>query len=95
MSEVLHLLQDRLLHAAGARLGRVSIAPDEVFGVGMIAGIGFTISLLITSLAFEEQALVDEAKLGVLAGSTVAGIAGLVFLFFASRPPKSEPTLVE
>jgi NhaA family Na+:H+ antiporter len=61
----------------------------------MIAGIGFTISLLITSLAFEEQALVDEAKLGVLAGSTVAGIAGLIFLFFASRPSKSEPTLVE
>ena len=60
-----------------------------------LAGIGFTISLLITSLAFEEQALVDEAKLGVLAGSTAAGIAGLVFLFFASRPPKSEPLLVE
>ena len=67
----------------------------QIFGVGMIAGIGFTISLLITSLAFEEQALVDEAKLGVLAGSTVAGIAGLVFLYFASRPSKSESLLVE
>jgi NhaA family Na+:H+ antiporter len=60
----------------------------QILGVGMIAGIGFTISLLITGLAFENELLIDEAKLGVLAGSTVAGLAGLVFLFLSSSPAR-------
>jgi NhaA family Na+:H+ antiporter len=63
----------------------------EVFGVGMIAGIGFTISLLITGLAFEDGLLIDEAKLGVLAGSTIAGLAGLLFLLAVSRPSVTAP----
>ena len=48
----------------------------QIFGVGMIAGIGFTISLLITSLAFEEQALVDEAKLGCIGRQYRCGNCG-------------------
>ena len=67
----------------------------HILGVGMIAGIGFTISLLITGLAFEEQLLIDEAKLGVLAGSTVAGIAGLVFLFVSSQPRTREASVTD
>lgn len=52
----------------------------QMAAVGVLAGIGFTVSLLITGLAFTDPALVDEAKLGVLAVSLVAGIAGYASL---------------
>ena len=57
----------------------------HIGGVGLLGGIGFTVSLLITSLAFEDAALADEAKLGVLAASLAAGVLGFVFLRFAGR----------
>ena len=57
----------------------------HVIGVGMLGGIGFTVSLLITSLAFDEASLVDEAKLGVLVASALAGVIGFAFLWLVSR----------
>jgi NhaA family Na+:H+ antiporter len=57
----------------------------HIVAVGLLGGIGFTVSLLITSLAFEDAALVDEAKLGVLGASAIAGAVGFVFLWFATR----------
>ena len=56
----------------------------HVFGVGCLGGIGFTMSLYIASLAFGEGALLDIAKLGVIAASVLAGITGYVLLRFAS-----------
>jgi len=69
---------------AAVKLGVASL-PDgvrwpQVAAVGMVAGIGFTVSLFIAPLAFSDTGLVDEAKLGVLAGSMLIGIAGLVAL---------------
>jgi NhaA family Na+:H+ antiporter len=55
----------------------------HVFGIGLLGGIGFTVSLLISDLAFSEHVLVDEAKLGILAASIIAGVAGFVFLRLA------------
>jgi Na+:H+ antiporter, NhaA family len=49
-------------------------------GVGLLAGIGFTMSLFIGTLAFEGSALLDQAKLGVLAASVAAAVAGLALL---------------
>jgi NhaA family Na+:H+ antiporter len=60
----------------------------HVYGVGWLAGIGFTMSLFISDLAFAEDALVDTAKLGILAASLIAGSAGWVILRRAS-PPRS------
>jgi NhaA family Na+:H+ antiporter len=57
----------------------------HVLGVGLLGGIGFTVSLLIADLAFEAGALTDEAKLGVLCASAVAGVLGLSYLWLASR----------
>jgi NhaA family Na+:H+ antiporter len=55
-------------------------------GIGFLAGIGFTMSLFISALAFEGQPeLIEQAKLGILFGSIIAGILGTVFLLFASR----------
>ena len=45
----------------------------HVYGVGWLAGIGFTMSLFITDLAFSEGSLVDAAKLGILVASVIAG----------------------
>ncbi len=58
----------------------------HILGVGMIAGLGFTVSLFVTDLAFDDALLIDEAKLGILAGSILAGVAGLVFLRLAVKP---------
>ena len=48
----------------------------NVVGVAAIAGIGFTVSLFIAALAFDDQQLVDEAKMAVLVGSIVAAVLG-------------------
>lgn len=60
----------------------------HVLGIAHLCGIGFTMSLLVAVLAYETQAphLFDEAKLGVLAGSLLGAIAGIVVLLIASRP---------
>ena len=57
----------------------------SLLGYAWLAGIGFTMSLFIAMLAFDETALVDAAKLGILAGSLVAGVAGAIVLRIASR----------
>lgn len=49
-------------------------------GVGLLAGIGFTMSLFIANLAFVSGGHLDEAKIGVLAASLVAAVVGLAFL---------------
>ncbi len=53
---------------------------SHVAGVGFLAGIGFTVSLFITELAFDDPAVVDSAKIAVLAASVLASVAGAVLL---------------
>jgi Na+:H+ antiporter, NhaA family len=53
---------------------------SAMIGVGLLAGIGFTMSLFIANLAFADHALLDQAKIGVLSASVVASLAGLAFL---------------
>ena len=52
----------------------------QVTAVGMLAGIGFTVSIFISSLAFDNPALLTDAKTAVLGASLVAGIVGYVGL---------------
>ena len=54
-------------------------------GIGLLAGIGFTMSLFIAQLAFADAQLLDMAKLGILGGSLVAGSCGFVLLTIAGR----------
>jgi Na+:H+ antiporter, NhaA family len=51
-----------------------------VVGIGLLAGIGFTMSIFITPLAFEDLTLVNEAKLSILVASLVAGLMGFLLL---------------
>jgi len=56
------------------------VAWRHILGAGCLAGIGFTMSLFITGLAFPDEALVAEAKIGILAASLVSGIIGSTIL---------------
>jgi Na+:H+ antiporter, NhaA family len=58
----------------------------HVYGAGWLAGIGFTMSLFISDLAFSDGSLVDAAKLGILVASLVAGVVGWLILRGASSP---------
>jgi NhaA family Na+:H+ antiporter len=56
----------------------------QLYGVSLLAGIGFTMSLFIGGLAFPGRPeLVDQVKLGVLAGSVLSAVAGFAVLRFA------------
>lgn len=64
----------------------------HIFGVALLAGVGFTVALFVTELAFEgKPVLAEDAKIGILSASTLAGILGYTFLKIAThdRPPKA------
>jgi Na+:H+ antiporter, NhaA family len=74
------------------RLG-IGVLPEGatwrgITGVAAVAGIGFTVSLFISSLAFDDVALQDEAKIGILAAAVVSGALGALVL--GAERPRSE-----
>jgi NhaA family Na+:H+ antiporter len=68
-------------------LGRLpaGVTWPQMAGLAICAGIGFTVALFVTSLSFTDPALIDAAKVGILAGSLVAGLAGYTVLRITSR----------
>jgi NhaA family Na+:H+ antiporter len=65
---------------------RVAAMPEgvswrQVVGVGMLGGIGFTMSLFVANLAFGETPVLETAKVGILAASVASGIAGVIVLW--------------
>ncbi|MFO0962346.1 MAG: Na+/H+ antiporter NhaA [Phycisphaerales bacterium] len=72
-----------------------------IFGVSILCGIGFTMSIFIAELAFSAQgagtaaadfaAMLNQAKAGILVGSFVAAVAGLAFMAATLRPRGQEP----
>ncbi len=57
-------------------------------GIGILAGLGFTMSLFIANLAFFDEAHIDIAKQSVLVASFVASISGYLLLFFSGKSQK-------
>ena len=52
----------------------------QVAGAGCLAGIGFTMSLFITDLAFNNETMIATAKVGIIAASLISGVVGYVLL---------------
>lgn len=92
LGTVLGLLLGKPLGVIGAawlavRTG-LAVLPERVnwpllSGVGFLAGIGFTVSLFVSNLAFEDAALLTQAKLGVLIGTMASAVLGSVWLAVA------------
>ncbi|MBA3837421.1 MAG: Na(+)/H(+) antiporter NhaA, partial [Zymomonas sp.] len=59
----------------------------QIYGVALLAGIGFTMSLFIGGLAFPGNAMLEaELKIGVLTGSVLSALTGFGVLWWAGRP---------
>ncbi len=75
--------------------GLCRLPPDlnwrHVFGAGMLGGIGFTMSIFITNLAFTESAdVINASKMAILSASLAAGVAGFVWLKWFAQPHGSQ-----
>lgn len=62
----------------------------HIYGVACLAGIGFTMSLFIGSLSFEDPAMMNQVRLGVLSGSILSALLGYGTLILASRRANAE-----
>ena len=74
--------------AVGTGLGRLPDATGwpVMTGLGLVGGVGFTVSLFIAGLSFPgNQQLVSDAKVGILGASLVAAVIGALFLMVVTR----------
>jgi Na+:H+ antiporter, NhaA family len=94
---VMGLVLGKLVGVAGAiilatrwGIGRLpaGVTTRHIVGMAGIAGIGFTVSIFVAGLAFDDPALTDEAKLGVLVASCLAALLGSIVLL---RPGGDDP----
>ena len=60
----------------------------QLYGVSLLCGIGFTMSLFIGMLAFTDAERAAEVRIGVLLGSIASAIAGYVWLRAVTRAPQ-------
>lgn len=80
-----------LLCFAAVACGLCRLPPDlswrHIFGAGILGGIGFTMSIFITHLAFAGNAeTINASKMAILAASLAAGIAGFLWLKLSGNP---------
>ena len=77
--------------AVRTKVGRLpdGVGWPHIWGVGALAGIGYTVSLFIADLAFSTADLTDAAKLGILAGSLASAVLGGAILLFSARRPST------
>jgi NhaA family Na+:H+ antiporter len=62
----------------------------HILGVGILGGVGFTVALFVNELAFRDGALIDDGKLGIIAASVIAGVAGYAVLRIFGRADSAE-----
>jgi NhaA family Na+:H+ antiporter len=81
------------LSLIGVKLGLAELPEGvgvrQIIGVSLLAGVGFTMSIFVANLAFfESPQMLDSAKMGIIAGSLIAGISG--YLVLRSGKPTNE-----
>lgn len=71
----------------GCKLGRLpgAVRPGHVLGLGYIAGLGFTVALFVSELAYTDPATIQHAKTGIFAASLLAAIAAAAILTITTR----------
>ncbi|MHB8495984.1 MAG: Na+/H+ antiporter NhaA [Casimicrobiaceae bacterium] len=60
--------------------------PVQIYGIAVLCGVGFTMSLFIGGLAFTSDELQNQVKLGVFGGSVIAALVGFLVLRFSGEP---------
>lgn len=95
---ILGLLVGKLVGVAGVSLLAIKLGlaqlpagatPKHVIGAGLLAGIGFTMSIFIAELGFRnEPEILNLAKTGILFASLVTGMLGYLWLYFTTRPQR-------
>jgi len=82
----------------GVSLGLCVMPSDlkwkNIFGAGLLGGIGFTMSIFITLLAFENTEIVSNSKIAILIASLIAGIIGFVFLKMTLKLPADKEKVI-
>ena len=63
------------------------VTMPQIAGVSLLAGIGFTMSIFIAGLAFDNEVFLLNAKIGILAASLLAGISGYIALRLSTKSP--------
>ena len=78
-------------------LGRLpqGVGALHVPAVAAVAGIGFTVSLFIADLAYNDPSLTETAKVGIFAGSLLAGVIGAALMIVAGRRPGVDATPID
>jgi NhaA family Na+:H+ antiporter len=64
----------------------------QLYGVALLGGIGFTMSLFIATLAFGDDTAMIDTKLGIFAGSALSAVAGFLVLKLSARKSVSTPS---
>ncbi|MCL7983162.1 MAG: Na+/H+ antiporter NhaA, partial [marine benthic group bacterium] len=59
----------------------------QIWGGALLAGIGFTMSIFIASLAFADYEVLDKAKIGIIVGSLLSAVVGIVVLRLGPSVP--------
>jgi len=86
------------LSAIAVRFGIGSLPPDVswngIVATSILGGVGFTMSIFITLLAFGDAATIEQSKIAIICGSTAAGLAGYasLHLVFARRKSAQRPS---
>jgi len=61
-----------------------------MIGAGFLGGIGFTMSIFITLLAFDDGIVISDSKITIMVSSLVAAIIGLIWLKMTLKTPASD-----
>lgn len=61
-----------------------SVSKFQVFSISILGGIGFTMSIFITNLSFDNVFLINQAKVSIMLTSVLAALIGMAFIFFSS-----------